>query len=82
MSALVIPPGQNLVEEVLAHVEGKEKDYSSSLVVFPGKRPSHFLRKALAARLGSSFIPPSVLSMDEFIDPFVMNSPGQEARDH
>jgi ATP-dependent helicase/nuclease subunit B len=68
MRALVIPPGQNLIEEVLAHIEGKEKDYSSSLVVFPGKRPSHFLRKALAARLGSSFIPPSVFSMDEFVD--------------
>lgn len=68
MSALVIPPGQSLVEQVLAHLEGKERDYSSSLVVFPGKRPSHFLRKALAARTGSSFIPPMVLSMDEFID--------------
>jgi CRISPR/Cas system-associated exonuclease Cas4 (RecB family) len=68
MSALVIPPGRNLIEEVLSHLRGSEKDYSPSLVVFPGKRPSHFLRKALAARVGSSFIPPAAFSMDEFID--------------
>ncbi|HET6514234.1 MAG TPA: PD-(D/E)XK nuclease family protein [Thermodesulfovibrionales bacterium] len=68
MSVLVIPSGQNLVDRVLAHLEGKERDYSSSLVVFPGKRPSHFLRKALARKVGSSFVPPTVLSMDEFID--------------
>lgn len=68
MSALVIPSGQSLVEQILPHLEGKERDYSSSLVVFPGKRPSHFLRKVLAAKVGSSFMPPTVLSMDEFID--------------
>jgi CRISPR/Cas system-associated exonuclease Cas4 (RecB family) len=68
MNTLIIPPGKSLIEEVLPLLTGNEKDYSSSLVVFPGKRPSHFLRKALAAKVGSSFIPPMVFSMDEFID--------------
>ncbi len=68
MTAIVVPQGESLIEEVLTHLEGKEKDYSSSLVVFPGRRPSHFLRKALASRIGSSFIPPKVFSMDEFIN--------------
>jgi CRISPR/Cas system-associated exonuclease Cas4 (RecB family) len=68
MSVLVIPPGQNLIEQVLARLEGEDNDYSSSLVVFPGKRPSHFLRKALAAKIKSSTIPPDLLSMDEFVD--------------
>ena len=68
MNTLIIPPGKSLIEEVLAHLTGNERDYSSSLVVFPGKRPSHFLRKALAAKVASSFIPPMVFSMDEFID--------------
>ncbi len=68
MTAVVIPAGQSLIEEVLSHLEGKDKDYSSSLVVFPGRRPSHFLRKELASIVGSSFIPPKVLSMDELID--------------
>jgi ATP-dependent helicase/nuclease subunit B len=68
MSVLVIPSGRNLAAEVLAHLGGKGRDYSSSLVVFPGKRPAHFLRKALAGKVGSSFIPPTTLSIDEFID--------------
>ena len=68
MSAIIISHGQSLIEEVLSHLKGAERDYSSSLVVFPGKRPSHFLRKALAAKAGSSFIPPAAFSMDEFVD--------------
>ncbi len=47
---------------------GLERDYSSNLVIFPGKRPSHFLRKVLAGKEQSSFLPPLILSMDEFID--------------
>ncbi|MGO9612329.1 MAG: PD-(D/E)XK nuclease family protein [Dissulfurispiraceae bacterium] len=68
MITKVIPPGESLIEEVLGHLRGTGKDYSRSLVVFPGKRPSHFLRKAIAAEVGSSFIPPAAHSMDEFID--------------
>ena len=68
MSVLVIRPGQSLIEQVLARLEGRDNDYSSSLVVFPGKRPSHFLRKALASKVESGSIPPAVLSMDEFVD--------------
>ncbi|MCL5023686.1 MAG: hypothetical protein M1497_10030, partial [Nitrospirae bacterium] len=68
MNALIVPRGESLVEQALAHLAGEGRDYSSSLVVFPGKRPSHFLRKALAAKVGSAFIPPVILSMDEFVD--------------
>jgi CRISPR/Cas system-associated exonuclease Cas4 (RecB family) len=57
-----------LVEKVAEHLIGFERDYSSSLVIFPGKRPSHFLRKVLAERERSSFIPPVIQSMDEFIE--------------
>ncbi len=52
----------------MSHLTGYEKDYSSSLVIFPGKRPAHFLRKMLASKVGSGFIPPRVFSMDEFVD--------------
>src|SRR4030043_1835577 len=68
MNFLLIPPSENLVEKVAEHLIGIEKDYASSLVVFPGKRPSHFLRKILADREKSSFIPPVILSIDEFIE--------------
>ena len=68
MNVLLIPASENLVEKVADHLGGAGRDYSSSLVVFPGKRPSHFLRKVLADREKASFIPPALLSMDEFID--------------
>jgi CRISPR/Cas system-associated exonuclease Cas4 (RecB family) len=68
MNVLLISPSENLVEKVAEHLIGIEKDYSSSLVIFPGKRPSHFLRKVLSDKEKSSFIPPVILSMDEFIE--------------
>lgn len=79
MNTIIIPPGKSLIEEVLAHLTENARDYSESIVVFPGKRPSHFLRKMLAAKVGSSFIPPMVFSMDEFIDSlFDKLSPGKK----
>ena len=68
MKALLLSPAENLIEEVLRHLTGNGRDYSKDVVVFPGKRPSHFLRKALARKIGDSFVPPAVFSMDEFID--------------
>jgi len=68
VNVLLISSSENLLEKVAEHLIGIEKDYSSSLVIFPGKRPSHFLRKLLAEKEKSSFIPPSILSMDEFIE--------------
>lgn len=68
MKALLIPPSESLIAGISGRLTGTERDYSSNLVVFPGKRPSHFLRKALAAELKSSFVPPVIFSMDEFVD--------------
>jgi len=64
----VTPSGLNILDEIITNLIKKERDYSSNMVVFPGKRPSHFLRRALAREEGSSFIPPLILSMDDFID--------------
>jgi hypothetical protein len=68
MNVLLVSPSENLIEKVAEHLVGIEKDYSTNLVIFPGKRPSHFLRKTLAEKEKASFIPPFILSMDEFID--------------
>ena len=68
MKSYAIPASKSLIEEVASHLVEKDGDFSSSLVVFPGKRPSHFLRKFLAEREKSGFIPPRIFSMDEFID--------------
>ena len=68
VNVFLISLSENLVEKVAENLVGIEKDYSSSLVIFPGKRPSHFLRKVLADKEKSSLIPPFILSMDEFIE--------------
>jgi CRISPR/Cas system-associated exonuclease Cas4 (RecB family) len=64
---IVLTPNEHLVETVAAHLSTDGKDLSTSAVVFPGKRPAHFLRKELAQRIGGSIIPPKIFSIDEFI---------------
>ncbi len=68
MNISIISPRQNLIEEIISSLSGTNRDYSSNLVIFPGKRPSHFLRKALAEKIKRSFIPPVIYSMDEFVN--------------
>jgi ATP-dependent helicase/nuclease subunit B len=68
VNTLLISPRENLIEAILPHLKGAGRDYSHNLIIFPGKRPSHFLRKALARKIGGSYIPPLIFSMDEFVD--------------
>jgi CRISPR/Cas system-associated exonuclease Cas4 (RecB family) len=68
VNTALIPPGSDLIQEICNQLPDKLNEYSSYLVVFPGKRPCHFLRKTLARRTGKGFLPPHTLSMDEFID--------------
>ena len=42
-------------------------DLSSIAIVFPGKRPQFYLRKALAHRIKKAFLPPQIFSIEEFI---------------
>ncbi len=68
MNVFVMPPREDLINWVARRLNNEGRDYSSHLVVFPGKRPAHFLRKTLAERAGGSVVPPVILSMDEFVD--------------
>jgi ATP-dependent helicase/nuclease subunit B len=43
-------------------------DGSRIACVFGGRRPALFLRKALAQRIGNSFIPPRIFSVDSFME--------------
>lgn len=63
----IIPAGEDLIRTVLGELPGGKSDYSDHLVVFPGKRPAHLLRRMLSERIGSAFMPPRVLSIDVFI---------------
>ncbi|MCK4423695.1 MAG: PD-(D/E)XK nuclease family protein [Candidatus Omnitrophica bacterium] len=66
--AVLIPATINLVEKTASYLKAEDKDYSNNIVVFPGKRPSHFLRKILGEKEKDNFIPPRIFSMDEFIN--------------
>ncbi|MDA8106015.1 MAG: PD-(D/E)XK nuclease family protein [Nitrospiraceae bacterium] len=66
-NTLIIGPQENLIEKTADLIGPRGKDYSHNLVVFPGRRPAHFLRRELAQRGNGSFIPPLILSMDEFM---------------
>jgi hypothetical protein len=64
----VFPPSVSLVDEAAARLVAEDADFSQNLVVFPGKRPAHFLRKAVAEKIGSGCIPPVIFSIEEFVD--------------
>ncbi len=64
---IVLGPNDHLIETIAAQLKMNGKDLSNVGVVFPGKRPAHFLRKELARRIGGSFIPPKIFSVDEFV---------------
>ena len=66
--AILIPPTIDLARQTASYLEAEGRDYSNNIVVFPGKRPSNFLRKILGEKEKDNFIPPRIFSMDEFIN--------------
>ncbi|MEW5907231.1 MAG: PD-(D/E)XK nuclease family protein [Elusimicrobiota bacterium] len=44
------------------------RSLADNIVVFPGKRPGHFLRRYLAEKRGSAQRAPVIVSMDGFVD--------------
>ncbi len=67
-NTLIVRQDEDLVEKTAGLLRPHDKDYSHNLVVFPGRRPAHFLRKELARRGEGSFIPPVIYSMDDFVE--------------
>jgi CRISPR/Cas system-associated exonuclease Cas4 (RecB family) len=64
---VVIEPAESVVETVITMIGSDSADYSQTAIVFPGKRPAHFVRKAIGKKLNRSFIPPKIFSIDEFV---------------
>jgi ATP-dependent helicase/nuclease subunit B len=64
----IIPSGNDLIDEVASCVPAEAIDARRIAIVFPGKRPGHFLLRAIARRLGRIFIPPRIMSIDELVD--------------
>ncbi|MCR4410571.1 MAG: PD-(D/E)XK nuclease family protein [Candidatus Saccharicenans sp.] len=68
MSLVLVSPGHDLPELLASRLLESGQDLTRIQVIFPEKRPGHYLRKALARRLGRSFLPPAILSFDELVD--------------
>jgi len=68
LKVTIVPAGVNLIELLARHLVASSTDFSRILVVFPEQRPGHYLRKTLGEMIGRSFLPPSIFSLDEFID--------------
>lgn len=63
-SVIVIGPEEDIIEKVYTLLL---PDYPSNIVVFPGKRPGHYLRRLIGERTGRAYVPPAIVSIDEFI---------------
>ena len=68
MNVTLLPRGEDLIRSVASVLSPGQTDYSQSAVIFPGKRPAHFLRRELARSAGTGLIPPKIFSIDEFVD--------------
>ena len=60
----------NFIEKVavfLLDQAKRKKDLSRTAIIFGGKRPALFLKRELAGKLGSAYIPPQFFTINEFV---------------
>jgi ATP-dependent helicase/nuclease subunit B len=65
---LLLQPTDDLVATAAGLLQADGPSFSNCIVVFPGKRPAHYLRRELGKRVGGSFVPPRLFSIDQFVD--------------
>jgi ATP-dependent helicase/nuclease subunit B len=63
-----IPLGSDFIDVLKDFILGRSKDISRVAVVFPGKRPSLYLKRKLAEHFQKPFYAPVFFSIEEFID--------------
>ncbi len=78
--AILVEKGGDLLGLCRDELLSGDQDLSSRLVIFPGQRPGHFLRRALAESLGTAYIAPEYRSLDDWIDK-IYNQLGHNDRD-
>jgi len=66
--ALLIEKGGDLIGLTERRLLSTKEDLCRCLIIFPGRRPGHFLRKALAKSLGASFASPAYYSIDDWVE--------------
>lgn len=76
MREIILPFRENIIDKIVDYIIEKSEntlDYSSILIVFPNKRPKHFIMKCFKERIGKTIYPPKIFSMDELIDFIFIN---------
>ena len=63
-----IPFGADFIGELASLILKDGFPLHETAIVFPGKRPALYLRRALAERIGKPFYGPAFFSMETFID--------------
>lgn len=63
----VVPLKEDLIETLCSLILEQEENAKDCLVVFPGKRPTFFLRKYLARASGKALRSPAIFSMDGLV---------------
>jgi ATP-dependent helicase/nuclease subunit B len=76
----VVSRHDNIIDSVAVKLAGSQLDLSNTVVVFPGKRPAHFLRKKLSQIFDNSHIPPKIFSMDTCIEFLATEKLGIQSR--
>jgi ATP-dependent helicase/nuclease subunit B len=67
----LLAPGDDLVAALADRVAGGRTDparMDDILVLLPGKRVGHFLRRELSRRVGGAFAPPRIATLGELVD--------------
>ncbi|MCX7857346.1 MAG: PD-(D/E)XK nuclease family protein [Deltaproteobacteria bacterium] len=64
---ILVEPGVDLQEIIADLLVCSDHDFSMNVVVYPGRRPAHYLRSKIGMRLNRPFIPPKIYSMDDFV---------------
>lgn len=67
----LLSPTINLTDEIVNIVlsnNTNSHDFTETVLVFPGKRPAHVVRKKISEQLQSAFLPPQIYSIDLFIE--------------
>jgi CRISPR/Cas system-associated exonuclease Cas4 (RecB family) len=78
-TTVIIDSREDLIAEVLRQIEPSGGDFSGTMIVFPGKRPAHFVRKRIGSVLQKSFIPPQIVSIDDFVQRLCAAGSGSES---
>ncbi|MBI4726380.1 PD-(D/E)XK nuclease family protein [candidate division TA06 bacterium] len=65
----LLPKGSDLVARICRMIPKDQADLSQTMVVFPGRRPSHFLLRALFRQDRiRPFLAPRLFSIDDWVD--------------